>query len=129
MKHFNKAVGNSKIYCITARYIVYIVYRFHANVEGQLRLLGQIGKKFWLYPNTKIWYQTPLPKQKKYRTPFSWIDLNFLWFDDAGISYFHFYFLFRTYGKKGHLDENNIRHCCSNFLKVPCWKLLDHSYA
>ena len=30
--------------------------------------------------------------------------------------------------KKGHLDENVFRHCYGNFFKVPCWKLVDHSY-
>ena len=37
MKHFNKAVRSSKLY---------IIHRFHANVERQIRLLGYIGKNF-----------------------------------------------------------------------------------
>ena len=67
MKHFNKAVRNSKIY---------IIYRSHANVKRQQRLSRHIGKN----------------------------------------------------GKKVHSDENDFRHCYSNFLKVPSWKLLDHNY-
>ena len=38
-------------------------------------------------------------------------------------------FLFRTNGKKGHLDKNDFRHCYGNFFRK--WhseKLLDHSY-
>ena len=38
-------------------------------------------------------------------------------------------FLFRSNGKKGHLDKNDFRHCNGNFFsKVAFWKLLDHSY-
>ena len=37
--------------------------------------------------------------------------------------------LFRTNSKKGHLDENDFRHCDGNFFsKVAFWKLLGHSY-
>ena len=37
--------------------------------------------------------------------------------------------LFRTDGKKGHLDENDFRHCDGDFFsKVAFWKLLHHSY-
>ena len=35
-----------------------------------------------------------------------------------------YYFLFRTNGKKGHLDDNGFRHCYGNFFR----KLLNHSY-
>ena len=48
-----------------------------------------------------------------------------------GIPFFHFYFilffLFRTDGEKGHLDENDFHHCYHNILKVSYWKLLDRS--
>ena len=37
-------------------------------------------------------------------------------------------FLFRTNGKKGHLDENDFPHCYGKFSKVVFWKLLDRSY-
>ena len=38
-------------------------------------------------------------------------------------------FLFRTNGKKGHLDKNDFRQCYGNFFsKVAFWTLLDHSY-
>ena len=33
---------------------------------------------------------------------------------------FVFFSLFKTDGKKGHLDENDLRHCYRNILKVPC---------
>ena len=36
---------------------------------------------------------------------------------------------FRANCKKGHLDENDFRHCDGNFFpKVAFWKWLDHSY-
>ena len=34
-----------------------------------------------------------------------------------GIPWLHFYFLFRTNGKKEHLDESNFRHCYGIFFK------------
>ena len=37
-------------------------------------------------------------------------------------------FLFRTNGRKGRLDENDIHIVMVVFLKVPFWKLLDNSY-
>ena len=42
--------------------------------------------------------------------------------------YFVFSFLFRTNGKKEHLDEKDFLHWYGNFSKVLFWKLLDHSY-
>ena len=37
------------------------------------------------------------------------------------------YFLFRTNGKKEHLNENKFYHCYCDFSKVQFWKFLDHS--
>ena len=37
MNDFNKGLWNNKIY---------IIYHFHGNVEGQLGLLGSMGKNF-----------------------------------------------------------------------------------
>ena len=36
--------------------------------------------------------------------------------------------LFRTNGKKGHLDGSDFRYCYGMHSKVTFWKLLDHSY-
>ena len=38
------------------------------------------------------------------------------------------FFLFRTKGKKGHLDKNEFRHCYGTFFKNIILKLLNQSY-
>ena len=59
----------------------------------------------------------------------SWAVLTFEWYEDAMVfRIFIFIFLFRTNGKKGHLNESEFHHCSGNFSKVLFWKLLDHSY-
>ena len=77
----------------------------------------------------KIKYFTPWPEKEKNRTPFSWVDLIFEWYEDAMVFHvFIFIYLFETNGKKGNLNENDLRLCYGNFSKVPFWKIILNNY-
>ena len=47
----------------------------------------------------------------------SWVDLTFESYEDAMIFRIIFILLFRTNGKKEHLDENDFRRCYGNFFE------------
>ena len=58
------------------------------------------------------------PRQKKNVTLLFCVDLTFEWYEDVIVfRVFIFIFLFRTSGKKGHLDENDFRYCYGNFFE------------
>ena len=68
----------------------------------------------------------PWPKQKRNMTALFWVDLwplngmKMTWYSACLL----LLFLFRTNGKKGHLDKNDFRHCYGNFF----WKWYSESY-
>ena len=76
---------------------------------------------------------------KREVTPLFWVDLISEWYEDAMVFLISLVlFLFRTNGKKGHLYENDFRHCYgifffeSDILKVTwsqlCSKFLLNNY-
>ena len=72
-----------------------------------------------------------MSQNKKMSLILSRSDFSMIW-RYYGIPCVHFYlfiiFLFRTNGKKGHLDENDFRYCYCNLSKVAFWKPLERSY-
>ena len=61
---------------------------------------------------------------KRNMTPLFWVDLTFESYEDDMVFGVFIIFLFRTNGKKGHLGENDLRHCYGNFFR----KLYSESY-
>ena len=59
--------------------------------------------------NTK----SPCAKRKRNMVPLFWVDLTFEWYSTCLL----LLFLFRTNGKKGHLDEKDMRHCYGNVFR------------
>ena len=67
-----------------------------------------------------------MDQTNKNRNPSSLVYLIFEWYVDAVVHRVLF-FLFKTNGKKWHMDEKDFRHYYGNISKVPFWKLLDYS--
>ena len=62
---------------------------------------------------------------KREVTPLFWVDLIFEWYEDAIVFLISLVlFLFRTNGKKGHLYENDFRHCYG----ISFWKWHSESH-
>ena len=99
------------------------IYRFHTNVKRHLGLsILSHQKKFDLSKQWDIIVNSMSQTREKWdclvlrRSDF-WMIWRF-----HGIPCFHFYFLFRTNGKREQLHENDFRHCYGDFL--PFWKFL-----
>ena len=110
------------------------------EIHNSLNLFMQtlnVNEVCWVRVNsrnlglTQTWEnntKSPCAKQKWSMTPLFWVDLNGMkmaWYSACLL----LLFLFRTNGKKGHLDKNNFCHYYGNFFRN--WyseKLLDHSY-
>ena len=174
MKHFNKAVWNSKNgflskYESRQKHIIYLSFscklwtsskfvrlelseknftftqtrrcntKFHGpNGTRKIAPWNIASWKIAPNPNPNPIFQRQLyrrqffghwPKQENNVTTMLWVDVNVEWYEDAMVfRVFIFILLFRTNGKKGHLDENDFHTVMVVIPKVPFWKLFDHSY-
>ena len=100
-----------------AKYSKIAVYIVFMQRWTSAKIVRLDWKKLWLYSN-----------KRKIGLP-CLVNLTFKWYEDAMVfCVFIFIFLLRTKGKTVRLNENDVRHCCRNFSKVPFWKLLDHRY-
>ena len=63
---------------------------------------------------------SPCSKQKGNVTPLFWVDLKMPWYYSVCSLLL---FLFRTNGKGGQLDENDLRHCYGNFSEGDIFKV------
>ena len=95
------------------------IYPSHSNVECWLDWKVELSEKFWLEDirryNTKFY--DPSKKKKKNTTPWLTVDLY------EGAMVFIFLFLFRTNGKKEHLDESDFRHGYGNHFESAILKI------
>ena len=55
------------------------------------------------------------PKKKRNVTPLFWVDLTLEWYENDMVFCVFIVIIFRSNGKKRHLDANDFRHCCGNF--------------
>ena len=77
-----------------------------------------IVKGFYTYSSMEITKLHDRLKKKKWNSHV-WNDLTFEWYEDALIfRVFIFTFLFRTNGKKKHLDKTDFRHCYGDFFEA-----------
>ena len=105
------------------------------EIHNSLNLFMQtlnVNEVCWVRVNsrnlglTQTWENNtkgPYAKRKWNMTPLFWVDLNgvkIAWYSACLL----LLFLFRTNGKKGHLDKNDFRYCSGNFFsKVAFWKV------
>ena len=101
--------------------------RFHANVEGPLRLSGwSYGQNFDF---TQSWrYNTKLHEPNEENgTPLFWVELTFKGYEDTMIFCVSI-FIFRLEPTlRQQLDENNLRRCYGIFFESTILKLLDQA--